>query len=402
MNIRSVTCFVQDLRQLVAAAKLARTAQQAFSAAGYTVQTIRLACRPFPLWLPEWRETAAANLAQEWETAAQAEGFAYLSLGPALPEFPRSYPLIPAMLAQTQNVFLGGIVSGAEAGVSLPAVRACGKVIEAAAKISPDGFTNLRFAAMANVGPFAPFFPAAYSQGDQLAFGLALEAASEAQQAFLQAASLEDARARLVNALEGHAAQLKKVAEEVAQACQAQFKGFDFSPAPFPDVQHSLGGALEALGVPRLGLFGSLAAAAFVADTLDRGDWLRCGFNGLMLPVLEDAILAQRSAEGSLTVRDLLLFSAVCGTGLDTVPLPGDASAGQLSALLLDVAALAVRLGKPLTARLMPVPGKRAGDATEFQFDFFANGRVMELPAQALTGLLAGEEMFTLLPRRNQ
>ncbi len=155
---------------------------------------------------------------------------------------------------------------------------------------------------------------------------------------------------------------------------------------------------MERLGVPQLGLNGSLAAAAFVADTLDRGRWKRAGFNGLMLPVLEDSILAARSQD-SLTLKDLLLYSAVCGTGLDTVPLPGDASPEQLSAVLLDLAALSVRLDKPLTARLMPVPGKKAGDPTSFDFSFFANGYIMALPAAPLQGLLASSETFSLKPR---
>jgi len=118
-----------------------------------------------------------------------------------------------------------------------------------------------------------------------------------------------------------------------------------------------------------------------------------------MLPVLEDALLARRAAEGSLTLKDLLLYSAVCGTGLDTVPLPGTATAQQLSAILLDVAALAQRLDKPLTARLMPIPGKQAGDPTGFDFTFFANSRVLAFEAEPLTGLLASEENFDLRPR---
>jgi uncharacterized protein (UPF0210 family) len=115
-----------------------------------------------------------------------------------------------------------------------------------------------------------------------------------------------------------------------------------------------------------------------------------------MPPVLEDSILAQRAAEGTLTVKDLLLYSAVCGTGLDTVPLPGEVSAGQVHALLLDIAALAMRLDKPLTARLMPIPGKKAGEATDFDFGYFANSRVMALEAQAVTKALAGHETFPL------
>jgi len=98
-------------------------------------------------------------------------------------------------------------------------------------------------------------------------------------------------------------------------------------------------------------------------------------------------------------VQDLLLYSAVCGTGLDTVPLPGDASSEALAAVLLDVATLAVRLGKPLTARLMPVPGKRAGDPTDFDFSFFANSRILALKGGSLGGLLAGDETFPLSPR---
>jgi len=144
---------------------------------------------------------------------------------------------------------------------------------------------------------------------------------------------------------------------------------------------------------------GTLSAAAFLADTLDRGRWQRAGFNGLFLPVMEDSVLARRAAEGALSVRDLLLVSSVCGAGLDTVPLPGDSSPAQIAALLLDVAALSARLRKPLTARLMPIPGKTAGEKIEFDFEFFANSKVMQLPADPLHGLLAGDELLEIRPR---
>ena len=174
------------------------------------------------------------------------------------------------------------------------------------------------------------------------------------------------------------------------------FGGIDYSLAPFPSIELSLGTAMERLGVPQVGLHGSLAAAAILADSIDRADFPHTGFSGMMLPVLEDATLAARAAEGSLTVKDLLLYSAVCGTGLDTVPLPGDTSEEQLRAVLLDLAALAMRLDKPLTARLMPIPGKCAGDPTDFDFAFFANSRVMALEAVSLETPLGGGEFFPL------
>jgi uncharacterized protein (UPF0210 family) len=85
-----------------------------------------------------------------------------------------------------------------------------------------------------------------------------------------------------------------------------------------------------------------------------------------MLPVLEDPVLACRASEGRYDVRDLLLYSSVCGTGLDVVPIPGDTPVETLSRLVLDLAALSARWGKALSARLLLAPGKRAGDRVEF------------------------------------
>jgi uncharacterized protein (UPF0210 family) len=129
---------------------------------------------------------------------------------------------------------------------------------------------------------------------------------------------------------------------------------------------------------------------------MDQAEFVRAGFSGLMFPVLEDSTLARRAAEGSLGVKDLLLYSSVCGTGLDCIPLPGDTSTGELSAILLDLASLSTRLGKPLTARLMPIPGKKTGDITGFDWAYFANSRVLPVAASPLQGFLAGDESFSL------
>jgi uncharacterized protein (UPF0210 family) len=153
---------------------------------------------------------------------------------------------------------------------------------------------------------------------------------------------------------------------------------------------------MENLGVPKVGRFGSLTSAAIITDTIDKAEFPHTGFGGMILPVLEDATLAARAAEGTLTIKDLLLYSTVCGTGLDTIPLPGDSTADQLVGVLLDISALALRLDKPLTARLMPIPGAEAGDPTHFDFPFFVNSRVMNLDSEPLEGGLAGEENFSL------
>ena len=117
-----------------------------------------------------------------------------------------------------------------------------------------------------------------------------------------------------------------------------------------------------------------------------------------MLPVLEDSILSKRAADGKLDLKDMLLYSSVCGTGLDTVPLPGDATPEQISAILFDLGALSLRLDKPLTARLMPIPGKKAGDPTSFDFPFFANSKVLDLQAEALSDFFMGGGYLDIRP----
>jgi hypothetical protein len=171
-----------------------------------------------------------------------------------------------------------------------------------------------------------------------------------------------------------------------------------FSFFPFPEQLKSIGTAIERMGVPAAGAQGTLAAASVLASALDRADFPRTGFNGLFFPLLEDSVLAQRSAEGKLGVNDLLLFSAVCGSGLDIVPLPGETTPEEIEPLLLDLSALALRLDKPLGARLMPIPGKSAGDPTDFNFPYFANGRVLSLRSEPLRGPFTGEEELKISP----
>jgi uncharacterized protein (UPF0210 family) len=404
MKIRSVTGFVNpgwplNKAALDSVSGVVAEARAALEAAGYEAQTTRLATIPFPKILERLEEGAAVELARTLEEAATQRGFGYVSLGPALPKAQESFGLIPLMLAATENTFFGGAMTSAGGSVSTGAMRACAEVIHAAAGMDPNGFTNLRFAALANVPPGSPFFPAAYHRGDEISFALATQAADLAVDAFTGAKTVDEGAQRLTQAIQEHGGQLAGLMAGVAKKHKTVFGGIDFSLAPFPEEAESLGTAFERMGVPRVGLHGSLAAAAILTQAIERAEFPRAGFNGLLMPPLEDATLAKRAAEGVLTVNDLLIYSAVCGTGLDTIPLPGDSSVEQLAAVLLDVAALALRLDKPLTARLMPIPGAQAGDETHFEFDYFANSRVMSLKAEGLSGALGGSQAIPLKNR---
>jgi len=92
--------------------------------------------------------------------------------------------------------------------------------------------------------------------------------------------------------------------------------------------------------------------------------------------VLEDAMLGQRWEEDYVNVHQLLFYSSICGTGLDTIPLAGSHSAGEIAHLLLDVATLSLRLQKPLSARLFPVVGRQTGERTTFKSPYLTNTRI--------------------------
>jgi uncharacterized protein (UPF0210 family) len=393
MKIRSITYFCDpgwplDENKLKEAGEFLAEARAAYQAGGYEVESTRLATVPFLQILGADKIGQAPRLAEEMEKAIQAAGIDYAALGPVEPEILAGFKTLPEAIAATENIFFSGIMADSRFGISVPALQACAEVITRCSTVTLDGFANLRFAALANVKPGAPFFPAAYHNHTDPAFAVATEAADLAVTAFGDCRSVSDGQWAMARELEKHTRQLTSVG------------GIDFSLAPYPSEAASIGAAMEKLGVLRVGLHGSLAAAAILTECLERARYRRTGFSGLMLPVLEDSVLAQRAAEGTLTVRDLLLYSAVCGTGLDTVPLPGDTTAEQISAVLMDLSALALRLDKSLTARLMPIPGKTAGEPTDFNFSYFANSRVMALEAEPLKPPLADSRRFTLAPRR--
>ncbi len=403
MKVRALTGFLDpgwplQPERIAPLAECLKAARTALEGAGYEVQTLRLATPPPAEMERPVPPVDRPDLARRLEAECFVQGVDYAAIGPALPGEPEGFAVIPDVLGAAETVFTSGLIADPEGGLSLSACRAAAQTIHETAAITTDGFANLRFAALANVGPGAPFFPAAYHRGGSPAFALATEAADLAVEAVRDAGSPPGVRRRLVQAIEGHGATLALLLQPIVAEHGVRFAGIDFSLAPFPEPGRSLGTALEALGVSGVGQSGAAAAAAFLADCLDQAQFQRTGFCGLFLPVLEDSVLALRAAQGELTLADLLLYSTLCGTGLDTIPLPGDASPEAMAAMLADLGALALRHDKPLTARLMPIPGKSAGDEIHFDFPYFADSRVMALPAGSLHGLLGSAGGLTIGP----
>jgi uncharacterized protein (UPF0210 family) len=125
-----------------------------------------------------------------------------------------------------------------------------------------------------------------------------------------------------------------------------------------------------------------MTAVGVITSALKEIGARRTGYSGVMLPVLEDPLLADRWNQGRLSLDALLSYSAVCATGLDTIPLSGDTSVEDLARIIGDVATLSVKWNKPLSARLLPVDGKQPGDMTEFTDPFLINAIIRPLPSK--------------------
>jgi uncharacterized protein len=367
-----------DVGSVEAAIAFLKRCQRVVADAGYEIQTLRVATQPLLEQAGRRGRADALPALQALDRAVVAEGM-LLSIGPVLdPE--GDDPDFAAWAAEvtrtTRNVSFTVRVASPERGASPGGVTSAGEAIVAIARATPGGIGNFRFAAAANVPAGTPFFPVAYHGGSD-AVAIGLESPPLLSAGFAGATTLAEAKQRLIELLEARLGPLERLVRDIARRERRTYSGIDVSPAPGKDA--SIGAAIEALtGVP-FGSASTLAGCAAITDVLKSLRVKTCGYSGLMLPVLEDPVLAQRASEARFSVRELLLYSSVCGTGLDVVPLPGDTAADRLAALIADVAALSTKLRKPLSARLFPVPGKAAGQVAHYDDPYLTDCAVMKV-----------------------
>jgi uncharacterized protein (UPF0210 family) len=378
--IRAVTIGVAEPHPLTGAiversATAAHRAAEAFRSEGYEVQTVRLTTRPVFDDLDNAAPGDLVAYGAELQKMLDSVEIAHTSVGPA-PAHRPGYPLdrldaIPDLLIGAPSVYCTIQLATVEEGAHRPAAERCAQIVSRLAAESEEGFGNFRFAVLACMPPGSPFLPAGYHAGPaSLSIGWQGAGIVAAAAGAASAESLTDeVRAALITA----GRPIVDIGERMAGELGVLFGGIDLSPAPLGD--DSIGRAFELCG-PTFGAPGTLATAGALTAALSSTGLATCGYNGLMLPVMEDSVLAARWAEGSVNIDQLLAYSAVCGTGLDAVPLPGDATDGEIGALLMDLATLAVRLRKPLSARLMKVASARRGDWTTFSSPMVVNTRV--------------------------
>ena len=382
-KVRALTAFVHLDRakyrdQIAEALGVLRKLKAAFEQAGYEVQTIRITTQPFPEYTHGLSPEETIAFFRDYNALAVKEGFD-ASIGPAMlrdDDDPREADLAAKIIAATTTLEATVVVAGAD-GIHWKAVRATAGVVKYLEEHTAHSQGNFNFSATALVPPGTPFYPASYA-GAERQFGIGLQSAHVVAEALRSTHDPAAAQKAIEAALGRHARAIEAVGKKLAQETGWAYEGIDLSPAPLKDV--SIGAAIEGFTGARVGSSGTLATAALITRALHAIPVQRIGYSGLMLPVLEDSVLAKRWSEGALSLDALLAYSSVCGTGIDVAPLPGEIPEDQLARIIGDVASLAVKLQKPLSARLLPVAGKKAGERTEFDDPFLVNATLQPLP----------------------
>jgi uncharacterized protein len=385
-KVRAITAFVliqptQYEAPIQQALLVLRRAKTAFEKAGYEVETIRLTTQPFPEYSRGMSKAKALQFFKTLDDLSQKESF-LLNIGPAMMsdrDDPAQAELLGEILAGTR--INASLMVAADDGIHWNAIRSAAQIIKYLEEHSPNGTHNFGFAATAMVPPNVPFFPASYHNGNGHQFSVGLEGGNFVADVFAAAhGNFQLARENLSRELGEQARTLDAIAIQVEKDSGWNYMGLDATPAPNGDS--SIAAAIEKLTGAKFGSSGTLSAAAIITEAVRSIPVKRAGYSGLMLPPLEDPVLAQRWSEGTYNLDSLLAYSAVCGTGLDAVPLPGEVLQQQLERIIGDVASLAYKWHKPLSARLIPAPGKKVGDRTDFSFGVgdFPNTTLKPLP----------------------
>jgi len=402
MKVRSVTVGLSltpadfsdgggSLRQKLARSHAILTAlAAAYVAEGFEVQTVRVAFNAQEEWLPSDDDIDGAERAVRMiDTELASLDLAFCSLGCAsslahVRQLPRLLAISPRLYASAHFApAKGDIVPPAELLLAAAAVAT-----ELHARCGTQG--NFRYTSSFNCAPGNPFFPVAYHRGEGYGVSIALECGDLLFLAFHGAESPSEGCANLEDTMRQALTPVQRIASTACAGLgpDVVYKGIDASINPGLTLPDSVGAGIESLLPPGnnnvFGAWGTLAAVSAVTRAIKNlahegrdtagssssssssSPIVLAGYSGLMMPVMEDVVLAERAARTppTFTLRDLLTFSSVCGVGLDTVPVPADTPPDAIAAVYTEVAAMAFRLDKPLSCRLLLFDGTKPGDLT--------------------------------------
>lgn len=287
---------------------------------------------------------------------------------------------IPEALAKTGRICSSINVASTRAGINMDAVSLMGRTIKRTAEITADrdGIGCAKLVVFANIPQDVPFMAGAYlGVGEPDAVinvgvsgpGVVKKAIDRAREAN---PNLD--LGQLSETIKRTAFKVTRVGEligrKVADKLGIPFGVADLSLAPTPNVGDSVGEIFQSLGLKSIGNPGSTAILAMLNDAVKKGGIFASsyvgGLSGAFIPVSEDLSIAEATRNGSLSIEKLEAMTSVCSVGLDMVAIPGDTSAATIAGIIADEMAIGVINSKATAARLIPVPGKKAGEKASF------------------------------------
>ncbi|MDF7808552.1 PFL family protein [Pontiellaceae bacterium B12219] len=289
---------------------------------------------------------------------------------------------VPEALAVTGKVCSSINAGSTRHGLNMDAVALLGETVKAAADASASshGFGAAKLVVFANQPGDNPFMAGAiHGLGEADAvinvgvsgpgvIARALERRIAAEGA--ENLGLDDLAEEIKQATFRVTRCGELIGRQVAKALGLPFGVVDLSLAPTPSVGDSVGEILNILGVDDIGAPGSTAIVAMLNDAVKKGGSFASqsvgGLSGAFIPVMEDSVLADAAERGCLTLEKLEAMTCVCSVGLDMVPIPGDTDPETIAAIIADELMIGVINSKTTAARLIPVPGKAAGDFVSF------------------------------------
>lgn len=287
---------------------------------------------------------------------------------------------LPEALSTTQRVCASINVATTRAGINMDAVLLLGHQIKAAAikSAAHDGIACAKLCVFANIPQDVPFMAGAYlgiGETDAV-INVGVSGPGVVKKAIDRALGENphlDLQ-QLSELIKRTSYKVTKVGEligrEVADQLAIKFGVVDLSLAPTPNVGDSVGEIFQSLGLKSIGVPGSTAALALLNDAVKKGGAFASsnvgGLSGAFIPVSEDLNIAEAARQGYLCIEKLEAMTSVCSVGLDMVAVPGDTSAETLAAIIADEVAIGVVNKKTTAARLIPVPGKKAGEYASF------------------------------------
>jgi uncharacterized protein (UPF0210 family) len=309
---------------------------------------------------------------------------------------------IPEALARTGRVCSSVNVASTAAGINMDAVALMGRTIRAAAERTADrdGIGCAKLVVFANIPQDVPFMAGAYlgvGEPDAV-INVGVSGPGVVRKAIDRARAANPALdlGGLSETIKRTAFKVTRVGELIGRQVAARlglpFGIADLSLAPTPNAGDSVGEIFQSLGLESIGSPGSTAVLAMLNDAVKKGGIFASshvgGLSGAFIPVSEDLSIAEAARSGRLSLEKLEALTSVCSVGLDMVAIPGDTPAETIAGIIADEMAIGVVNGKSTAARLIPVPGKRAGDHVHFG-GLLGDATIMSVPGGGSAGFVA-------------